>query len=390
MHRPRRAHRRGGGHGAPGRRRRRCGADRRGRRDARRGRAGAGRGRAKSTCHVRVARRLRSQVMHPRSLQSLGSRPAARVFLAYWSATREPNPTMSYAIISLGGKQYRVREGERLSSTASRQDGKTFTRTCCSSAAAARRAHPEGRHRHGEGDRSAAGDRKSGSASTRSAPGTSKHNGFRAALTQIEIESIGAKTAPRGAEGRAGGGGRRAEARAARAAAKAEERRCRGEAAEPAPGEESRWRTRRVSAPRRTVATPNRSGSGEDLRGPGGQGRDDHRAPAWYEVPSRAPVPASAATTRSSRCARASWSSAAAARSASSWSTRPPVSAGDRARATSTPSSGSAPGGGDGYVFHDRRAVFVKAGRGGDGGLSFRYTLCPAKRSNRLAWTVRC
>ena len=51
---------------------------------------------------------------------------------------------MSYAIINVGGKQYRVREGERLLvDRVTLEDGATFTPRCCSSAGTvSRRSHP--------------------------------------------------------------------------------------------------------------------------------------------------------------------------------------------------------------------------------------------------------
>ena len=53
---------------------------------------------------------------------------------------------MSYAIISLGGKQYRVREGQRLlvDRLARRGGEDVHTRTCSSSAATATAARAEG------------------------------------------------------------------------------------------------------------------------------------------------------------------------------------------------------------------------------------------------------
>ena len=74
------------------------------------------------------------------------------------------------------------------------------------------------------------------------------------------------------------------------------------------------------------------------------------------------PGPASDATTRSSRCARAPSSSVAPATSASSPSRHP--------RRRNDLASAQALGGGD--MFFDRAAIRVEAGRGGHGGLSFR------------------
>ena len=117
---------------------------------------------------------------------------------------------MSYAIISVGGKQYRVREGERLLVDRLRlDDGATFTPTVLLSG--------------GDGDAQIA---PSGVVVTAKVVGPAKgpklrigkykkrtgykrHTGFRASLTQIEIESIGgsrsakraaAKSAPQPAE----------------------------------------------------------------------------------------------------------------------------------------------------------------------------------------------
>src|SRR5262245_37327758 len=97
----------------------------------------------------------------------------------------------TYAIISLGGKQYRVREGERLLVDRVRTDeGKTF--------------HPDILFLGGDGD----GQLKPSVTVTarvvghvrgdkvrigkyRPKSGFRRHTGFRSALTQIEIESIG-------------------------------------------------------------------------------------------------------------------------------------------------------------------------------------------------------
>ena len=99
---------------------------------------------------------------------------------------------MSYAIISVGGKQYRVREGERLLvDRLALSDGETFAPTVLLSG--------------GDGDAQIA---PSGVVVTAKVVGPAKgpklrigkykkrtgykpHPGFRASLTQIEIESIG-------------------------------------------------------------------------------------------------------------------------------------------------------------------------------------------------------
>jgi large subunit ribosomal protein L21 len=98
---------------------------------------------------------------------------------------------MSYAIISVGGKQYRVREGERLLvDRLPLEDGATFT--------------PSVLLAGGDGDaklapgvvvtvkvvRQAKGPKLTiGKYKKRT--GYKRHTGFRASLTQIEIESIG-------------------------------------------------------------------------------------------------------------------------------------------------------------------------------------------------------
>jgi large subunit ribosomal protein L21 len=102
---------------------------------------------------------------------------------------------MSYAIISVGGKQYRVREGERLLvDRLALDDGATFAPTVLLSG--------------GDGEPQIA---PSGVVVTAKVVGQTKgpklrigkykkrtgyrrHTGFRASLTQIEIESIGASS----------------------------------------------------------------------------------------------------------------------------------------------------------------------------------------------------
>lgn len=99
---------------------------------------------------------------------------------------------MSYAIITLGGKQYRVHEGERLLVDRLKTDeGKTFTPKVLlvggngktdlapSIAVTARVVS------HELGEKIRIGKYKKRT-------GYRKHTGFRASLTQIEIESIGA------------------------------------------------------------------------------------------------------------------------------------------------------------------------------------------------------
>jgi ribosomal protein L21 len=94
---------------------------------------------------------------------------------------------MSYAIIRVGGKQYRVREGERLNvGRLKTEEGKTFQPDLLFS--------PDGDgsgvtvtarvvgHVRGEKIRIGKYKRRTG---------YKRHTGFRAALTRIEIESIG-------------------------------------------------------------------------------------------------------------------------------------------------------------------------------------------------------
>src|SRR5437868_860407 len=107
--------------------------------------------------------------------------PDARIFHA-----------MSYAIITLGGKQYRVQEGERLLVDRLKADeGKTFnpkvlliggngkTDLSPSTTVTARVVS------HELGEKIRIGKYKKRT-------GYRKHTGFRSSLTQIEIESIGA------------------------------------------------------------------------------------------------------------------------------------------------------------------------------------------------------
>src|SRR5712691_8293451 len=102
---------------------------------------------------------------------------------------------MSYAIISLGGKQYRVREGERLLvDHLATDEGKTFeprvlliggngsTDLSPTTTVTARVVG------HVLGDKVIIGKYKKRT-------GYRRHNGYRSRLTQIEIEAIGAKKA---------------------------------------------------------------------------------------------------------------------------------------------------------------------------------------------------
>src|SRR3954452_18133532 len=101
---------------------------------------------------------------------------------------------MSYAIISLGGKQYRVREGERLLvDRLPTEEGKTF--------------HPEVLMLGGDGKfelspKAQVTAKVIGSplgekiriGKYRAKTGYKKHTGFRAKLSQIETKSIGTAT----------------------------------------------------------------------------------------------------------------------------------------------------------------------------------------------------
>ena len=108
---------------------------------------------------------------------------------------------MAYAIIRVGGKQYRVREGERLLvDRVAVDEGKTFT--------------PDVVLLGGDGDvKIGAGETKGTTVTARVAghvlgekvvvgkhrqrTGYRKRNGHRSRLSQIEIESIGGKKASR-------------------------------------------------------------------------------------------------------------------------------------------------------------------------------------------------
>ncbi len=102
---------------------------------------------------------------------------------------------MSYAIITLGGKQYRVREGERLLVDRLKEDeGKTFnprvllvggdgkTDLSPTTTVTARVVD------HVLGEKIRIGKYKKRT-------GYRRHNGYRSRLTRIEIEAIGAKKA---------------------------------------------------------------------------------------------------------------------------------------------------------------------------------------------------
>jgi ribosomal protein L21 len=99
---------------------------------------------------------------------------------------------MSYAVIKVGGKQYRVQEGERLLVDRLKTEaGKTFTPDVLladgdldSKAVVTAKVLD-----HVKGDKIRIGK-------YRPKNGYKKHTGFRASLTQIQIESIGAGKKP--------------------------------------------------------------------------------------------------------------------------------------------------------------------------------------------------
>jgi large subunit ribosomal protein L21 len=99
---------------------------------------------------------------------------------------------MTYAIIKVAGKQYRVREGERLLVDRLRQDeGATFTPTVLL-------VGGDGAPRLDPGDgvvtAKVLGDTKGPKiriGKYKKRTGYRRHTGFRASLTQIQIESIG-------------------------------------------------------------------------------------------------------------------------------------------------------------------------------------------------------
>ena len=101
---------------------------------------------------------------------------------------------MSYAIISIGGKQYRVREGERLLvDRVDAEDGKTFAPTVL---LVGGDGEPKVAPKDVTVTARVLGQRRGPKiriGKYRQRTGYRRHTGFRAALTQIEIESIAAK-----------------------------------------------------------------------------------------------------------------------------------------------------------------------------------------------------
>ena len=108
---------------------------------------------------------------------------------------------MSYAIISVGGKQYRVREGERLLvDRLALEDGATFTpAVLLTGGDGAAQVAPGGVVVTAKVVRQAKGPKLTiGKYKKRT--GYKRHTGFRASLTQIEIESIGGGASKRAAK----------------------------------------------------------------------------------------------------------------------------------------------------------------------------------------------
>ena len=114
----------------------------------------------------------------------------------------------SYAIISVGGKQYRVREGETLLvDRLAHDEGKTFKPTVLLVGGDGGDRSLAERDRHGERRRRRQG-RQDPDRQVPPKNGYKRHTGFRASLSQIEIESIGGapRRRRRRAEGQAEGG----------------------------------------------------------------------------------------------------------------------------------------------------------------------------------------
>jgi len=108
---------------------------------------------------------------------------------------------MTYAIISLGGKQYRVQEGQRLLvDQLAHDDGKTFHPAVLFLGGDGKAEFaPKGTQVTAKVVGSALGDKiRIGKYKKRT--GYRRHTGHRSKLTQIEITAIGAKTAAKPAE----------------------------------------------------------------------------------------------------------------------------------------------------------------------------------------------
>ena len=99
---------------------------------------------------------------------------------------------MSYAIISVGGKQYRVREGERLLvDRLALDDGATFTPSVLLTGGDGEPQIAPGNVVVTAKVLAQAKGPKLRIGKYKKRTGYKRHTGFRASLTQIEIESIG-------------------------------------------------------------------------------------------------------------------------------------------------------------------------------------------------------
>ncbi|MBA3364585.1 MAG: 50S ribosomal protein L21 [Actinobacteria bacterium] len=101
---------------------------------------------------------------------------------------------MTYAIISLGGKQYRVREGERLLvDRLAQPDGKSFhPQVLLLGGNGATEIAPGGTPVTARVVKQVLGE-KVRIGKYKPKKGYRRHNGYRSRLSQIEIEAIGAK-----------------------------------------------------------------------------------------------------------------------------------------------------------------------------------------------------
>ena len=123
---------------------------------------------------------------------------------------------MTYAIVKLGGKQYRVQEGEQLLvDRLAVEESKTFhPEVLLVGRRRQGRAVAEGHPGHGQGRRPRARQEdRIGKYKRRT--GYRRQNGFRARLSRVEIQTIGKKaTRELDGEGGGGDGGERRDAQA--------------------------------------------------------------------------------------------------------------------------------------------------------------------------------
>ena len=164
-----------------------------------------------------VSRRLtreRGQVVEDENRGREGQqRPGFVPAFEHLSATlarRGPGPaflTMSYAIISLGGKQYRVREGEKLLvDRVTTDEGKTFHPDVLFVGGDGKADFKPKDPGDGEGRRPREG-REDPDRQVPRRTGYRRHTGYRSSLSQIEITAIGAKrTTRRQGDGREAAG----------------------------------------------------------------------------------------------------------------------------------------------------------------------------------------